>query len=909
MSMFGRDSSLLDVCLAFDREIETDLAGATPLPKMFLMAFLAELENLKFFVELGVYRGRSFFPTASVISRNGGRSCGIDPYCAAAAMEHDLDEPLRSSVNEFLKARDFEQIFREICRLRERSGFSESVAFLRNTAEDANAILLGRGIEIDLLHIDGNHDTKYVARDYDSYGPLVKEGGFIIFDDIDWKSVRGTWERAKEELVPVFETETFGILQKSTRLERHLIIAEKLQKKLKFVFEKLSSVPKLQPDITVGIITYNHVHFIDECLRSIINQRGEFNLRIVVCDDCSNDGTSERIEALLDSLSPQERAMIEHVRHSRNAGMVSTLADLISRMKGSDYFALIDGDDYYASPERLSRHLLFHTRNPETVLTFNNLTLYHQEQKQLEKWESDSWRMTYRTEDLIDENHIGNIGAGFYDGAVLERLGPELFQSFTGDWFLNICVSQFGKVARLPEALSVYRKHDEGLWNSMSTIDSFRIVSSCIGHYNSILDFAYDKEFTDSSNKRNVLVDGTAVMSAKLLILDDVFPHPLSGFRYEEYTSLLHEFSSARVFSSGSSVSVLGKEALEDLLVGYKRKFPQLGHQVQRTPEKDSISVSLLYGMFLSNTVHSLLPRAQATDTPFAFTLYPGGGFGLGYEWSDGALRRIFDSPWFRKVIVTQKITEEYLVSEGFCDPDDIDFVFGVVVPLDKLHLRLESKQRFGFEKKTLDICFVAHRYTPTGEDKGYGTFLETARILSRAGRDVRFHVVGPFDETVLDVSGIRNLHFYGSQPQDWFDEFYRDKDIIISPNKPFLIYKGNFDGFPTGCATDAALRGVAMFCSDPLDLNRGVFKDGIEIVIIEAEAEAIAAQVEYYLRKPEALKTVGEAGCRRCREVYSYERQIAPRVSILRNIINGIGDLDCVTPKTSDRDCSRYRV
>ena len=116
----------------------------------------------------------------------------------------------------------------------------------------------------------------------------------------------------------------------------------------------------------------------------------------------------------------------------------------------------------------------------------------------------------------------------------------------------------------------------------------------------------------------------------------------------------------------------------------------------------------------------------------------------------------------------------------------------------------------------------------------------------------------------------------------EWFDEFYRDKDIILSPNVPFILLPGTFDGFPTGTAVDAALRKTAVFATDDLQLNT-TFIDGQDLVIIPHDAGRIVETIEHYYQRPDALKTLAEMGARRVRELYSHESQIAPRLAVLK--------------------------
>lgn len=155
----------------------------------------------------------------------------------------------------------------------------------------------------------------------------------------------------------------------------------------------------------------------------------------------------------------------------------------------------------------------------------------------------------------------------------------------------------------------------------------------------------------------------------------------------------------------------------------------------------------------------------------------------------------------------------------------------------------------------------------PHGEDKGYDIFIDAARILAQQRDDVRFHVVGNYDESIVDITGLENrITFYGMQPLPFFDKFYRDKDILISPNRSGVLDKGAFDGFPTGCAVDALVRETAIFCTDNAGngQNCGQYENGKEIVLTTSNAESIAQQVNQYASNPARLKSLCELGAKK---------------------------------------------
>ena len=46
------------------------------------------------------------------------------------------------------------------------------------------------------------------------------------------------------------------------------------------------------PRVSVAIITYQHENYVQECLESIVNQQGLFELEIMIFDDHSQDGVA-----------------------------------------------------------------------------------------------------------------------------------------------------------------------------------------------------------------------------------------------------------------------------------------------------------------------------------------------------------------------------------------------------------------------------------------------------------------------------------------------------------------------------------------------------------------------------------------------------------------------------------------
>jgi glycosyltransferase involved in cell wall biosynthesis len=369
------------------------------------------------------------------------------------------------------------------------------------------------------------------------------------------------------------------------------------------------------------------------------------------------------------------------------------------------------------------------------------------------------------------------------------------------------------------------------------------------------------------------------------VILDDIFPHLLSAFRVAEYNTYLARYPDAVAYSTATAFRLIREERdFNGVRNEYEARYPQFRGRVFPYDPSLELRNALVYTVFLNN-VYTFLDRIEQDAAPFIFTLYPGGGFQLAQPESDQKLRAVLSSPHLRQVIVTQRVTHQYLLDLGICRPEQIVSVYGGVLPADLPRPRRHYYKR---DKDTFDVCFVAQKYMPSGADKGFDVFVAVANKLASLHPDVRFHIVGGFeasDGKTSDLGG--RIHFYGPRLTGFFQDFYANMDCILSPNEPFMLSPGGFDGFPTGSCIEAGLCGVPVFCTDPLRLNTS-FRDGEEIVIIPHDAHEIVTLVEAYYHSPARLAELSRKGEAAFKRVFDPGAQMAPRLRLMEAGLRG---------------------
>lgn len=371
-----------------------------------------------------------------------------------------------------------------------------------------------------------------------------------------------------------------------------------------------------------------------------------------------------------------------------------------------------------------------------------------------------------------------------------------------------------------------------------------------------------------------------------LLIYDDIFPHPVSGFRYEEFRQLIEKFNKSKIFVEPLSYQYVDSpiELHKIHVKEFKANYPNLKSKLIFKNKGININAKLFYCVFLNN-IYTNLIWLEKYKIPFVFTLYPGAGFELENEESNQKLQKVLSSIHFRKVIVTQQCTKDYLLKNNFCSNEKIEFIFGCVVPQISLITTQMSKELFP-KKATFDIVFCAAKYMPKGLDKGYDVFIDLAHSLSKKYDFVRFHIIGGFNSEEIDVSLLgETIKFYGYQKFNNLADIYSKVDIIVSPNRPFMLGKGAFDGFPLGTVVEAVLNGVVAIVTDDLKQNT-VFDNKTEIIIVENKVAAIESEIINLIQNPSVLRSRSALGRNKFLEIYSNNYQMNPRIDILQKEI-----------------------
>ncbi|MFV8440719.1 glycosyltransferase family 2 protein [Flavobacterium sp. LB2P44] len=255
--------------------------------------------------------------------------------------------------------------------------------------------------------------------------------------------------------------------------------------------------------LSILLICYNQEKYINQCIDSILFQNIPFDYEIVVADDCSEDSTLTIIKEKLDASGNHLKILENKI----NLGISKNYQRGFSACTG-DYIAVMEGDDYWTSPERLLMHINFLEKHRECVMSMNR---YIEFDESLNSMKHIGWHLVedfkyVTTRDMANGNKLGNLSACVFRKKEISKIKLDFYRLDVADWILGLVLSQNGFIAILKELTSVRRVHENGEWSKMSSKNKNETLITCIDNYNKYLEYKYDKEFTAYKSKINSTV-------------------------------------------------------------------------------------------------------------------------------------------------------------------------------------------------------------------------------------------------------------------------------------------------------------------------------------------------------------------------------------------------------------------
>lgn len=284
--------------------------------------------------------------------------------------------------------------------------------------------------------------------------------------------------------------------------------------KSKFQLEEVEEYPNqvsLKPMLSVLVLTHNQKDYIRECLDSILKQKIDFDLEIIIGEDDSKDGTREICMEYADKHPDKIRLLLHSKKnkvtfkksppHSFNSfyGLFSA--------RGK-YIAICEGDDYWTDSEKLQKQLNYLESNPDCSLSYHPTLCFDELDPSVRFFKQPKQPDQSRKFDV--EEYIKGKGLGVWTVSMVGKAEyfkeiPEwLLQAPITDLAIKLYYAHHGKIGYLTDCMAVYRRRSKGSWSEFShsydwQIDHMKDRTKTYNLFNEISDRKFEKEIQASN--------------------------------------------------------------------------------------------------------------------------------------------------------------------------------------------------------------------------------------------------------------------------------------------------------------------------------------------------------------------------------------------------------------------------
>ena len=226
------------------------------------------------------------------------------------------------------------------------------------------------------------------------------------------------------------------------------------------------------PLVSVRLMVYNNEPYIREAVESILMQKTNFKVEIVVGDDFSTDNSLQIIKSYKDTENIsfkilQREVGGEYWQDRQRFGRLHNFRNIIDNCSGK-YIALLDGDDYWTDPLKLQKQVAFLEQHGEYGICFHEA---------LVKWDSSDGfnsNIKYNSEfpwNKMDVSETSYTISNVFDGPFMATASvvfknpyikdfPSWFyEALSGDITLYALILGKKKIKFINEVMSAYRRH------------------------------------------------------------------------------------------------------------------------------------------------------------------------------------------------------------------------------------------------------------------------------------------------------------------------------------------------------------------------------------------------------------------------------------------------------------------
>lgn len=257
-----------------------------------------------------------------------------------------------------------------------------------------------------------------------------------------------------------------------------------------------------KPLLSVVIATYNHERYIRKALDSVLMQRINFPMEVLIGDDASTDQTPEILKWYEKEYPGVFTVIYREKNTYQDPRAIKNFTDLHHRTCGK-YSIVLEGDDYWCDPFKLQKQVDFLESHPEYIAVAHNVQVVDENNDNLKRDYPECKLQEYTTTEFCKGLMPGQTASlmyrniyndGFFNTEILDK------GYIPGDKLKVFVLLIYGKIFVMQEIMSCYRFVTNG--GSSFSAKHTRNYNKALEFYDALFNYAHSNS---DARKENII--------------------------------------------------------------------------------------------------------------------------------------------------------------------------------------------------------------------------------------------------------------------------------------------------------------------------------------------------------------------------------------------------------------------
>ncbi len=225
----------------------------------------------------------------------------------------------------------------------------------------------------------------------------------------------------------------------------------------KFQDEHLKENEMDRPMLSIYVPVFNHSRYIVEALDSILMQKTDYTIEVIVGEDASTDDT----RAILKDYEKQHPGRLQILYRETNLHKTSCPngLDLRLRCRGK-YIIALEGDDFWLDENKIDKQIRFLEEHPDYIAVAHNCIVVDENSKKKDETYPECRDEEYTLKHYASDILPGQLATVMYRNIYMDPVADYSLsvKGLTpGDRLLYFILASNGKIHCIQEPMSAYR--------------------------------------------------------------------------------------------------------------------------------------------------------------------------------------------------------------------------------------------------------------------------------------------------------------------------------------------------------------------------------------------------------------------------------------------------------------------